>query len=130
MTKLFDSSASPWRSPALAVAAALLFSGAASAQSGAPASSNKNDTHGGYSLLDLAQYAAEALGVSPMVRVQALRMGEIRHYVADLSKARELLGYEPLVTLREGISLSIADSRPAPVEPLCPLLSEQNAVTR
>jgi outer membrane protein OmpA-like peptidoglycan-associated protein len=53
MTKLFDSSASPWRSPALAVAAALLFSGAASAQSGAPASSNKDDTHGAYSLLDL-----------------------------------------------------------------------------
>jgi dTDP-L-rhamnose 4-epimerase len=31
------------------------------------------------------------------------REGDIRHCVADISKARKLLGYEPRVTLEQGI---------------------------
>ncbi|HEX8290218.1 MAG TPA: hypothetical protein VF570_00605, partial [Pyrinomonadaceae bacterium] len=31
------------------------------------------------------------------------REGDIRHCVADITRARELLGYEPKVTLEEGI---------------------------
>jgi len=33
----------------------------------------------------------------------AFRLGDIRHNFADLSKARKLLGFEPLVTFESGI---------------------------
>ena len=35
-------------------------------------------------------------------------LGEVTHYVADLSKARALLGYDPQVSLDEGIARSVA----------------------
>ena len=35
-------------------------------------------------------------------------LGEVTHYVADLSKARELLGYDPQVPLDEGIARAVA----------------------
>ena len=38
---------------------------------------------------------AGALGVEPKMRVEPTRPGEITRYVADISKARRLLGYEP-----------------------------------
>lgn len=35
------------------------------------------------------------------------RSGDVRHSLADISKARELLGFEPRVRLREGLQLTI-----------------------
>jgi dTDP-D-glucose 4,6-dehydratase len=35
-------------------------------------------------------------------------LGEVTHYVADLTKARELLGYDPAVPLDEGIARAVA----------------------
>ena len=35
-------------------------------------------------------------------------LGEVTHYVADLSKARELLDYDPQVPLDEGIARAVA----------------------
>jgi hypothetical protein len=35
-------------------------------------------------------------------------LGEVTHYVADLSKARSLLGYDPQVPLDEGIARAVA----------------------
>ena len=35
-------------------------------------------------------------------------LGEVTHYVADLSKARALLGYDPRVPLDEGIARAVA----------------------
>ena len=35
-------------------------------------------------------------------------LGEVTHYVADLSKARGLLGYSPKVSLDEGIARAVA----------------------
>ena len=43
-----------------------------------------------------------AKNLSPEV-VGKYREGDIRHCVADISRARELLGYEPRVTLEQGI---------------------------
>ena len=39
------------------------------------------------------------------------RMGEVRHSVADLARARELLGYEPSIDLREGLRRTIDNFR-------------------
>ena len=62
----------------------------------------------GSSLLDLAAYVGDALGVAPRVRVHPSRPGEIQRYVADISKARRLLGYEPTTFLAEGVKKAVA----------------------
>ena len=62
----------------------------------------------GSSLVDLARYVGQALGVAPRVRVLPSRPGEISRYVADISKARRLLGYEPTTFLAEGVQKAVA----------------------
>src|SRR5579875_1092436 len=51
----------------------------------------------------VAEILARALGkeVEPVI-TQKYRAGDIRHYYADITKARTLLGYEPQVTHEEG----------------------------
>ncbi len=61
----------------------------------------------GNSLLKLVELISAALGRIPEVRVEPPRVGEVTHYVADISKARQLLGYEPQVSLEEGIPLTV-----------------------
>ena len=38
---------------------------------------------------------------------QQTRLGDVKHSLADISRARDLLGYEPKIDLREGLSLTI-----------------------
>jgi dTDP-L-rhamnose 4-epimerase len=54
-------------------------------------------------ILQVAQFLAKALGkdLAPVIS-QKYRAGDIRHCYADLTKARNLLGYEPRVTHDEG----------------------------
>ena len=54
-------------------------------------------------LLEAAQLVARAAGVEPRLHPQPMRAGEISRYVADLSKARALLGYEPQWPPAKGI---------------------------
>jgi nucleoside-diphosphate-sugar epimerase len=35
------------------------------------------------------------------------RKGDVRHSIADISRARDLLGYTPRVTFREGLSQTV-----------------------
>ncbi len=55
-------------------------------------------------LVQLARLMAEELGV-PHIKpqFQPARVGDVRHSLADLGRARELLGYQPIVTLEEGL---------------------------
>jgi UDP-glucose 4-epimerase len=62
----------------------------------------------GNSLLALAGYIGEALGAEPQIAIEPPRVGEVTHYVANIGKARALLGYSPQVTLREGIGRAVA----------------------
>lgn len=62
----------------------------------------------GFSLLDLVRFIGETLGIEPRVKVEPTRPGEISRYVADIGKARRLLGYEPTTFLREGVQKCIA----------------------
>ncbi|MGV3722822.1 MAG: NAD-dependent epimerase/dehydratase family protein [Actinomycetota bacterium] len=56
------------------------------------------------SVLRMAQLLSEGLGVPLEAQiVDRYRAGDIRHCVADISRARTLLGYEPAVSLEEGI---------------------------
>ena len=62
----------------------------------------------GSSLVDLVRYIEEATGKQANMTVEPTRSGEVTHYVADISKARRLLGYDPKVILRDGIHRTVA----------------------
>lgn len=61
----------------------------------------------GNSLVDMARFIGEALGVEPDMTIRPSRVGEVTHYVADIGKARQLLGYEPQTPLRQGIAQAV-----------------------
>lgn len=59
-----------------------------------------------YSVLDVARKVARALGkehIEPEISGK-YRVGDIRHCFADISLAREVLGYEPTTTLDDGMA--------------------------
>jgi UDP-glucuronate 4-epimerase len=85
----------------------------------------------GNSLVHAAELIAAELGVEPKIALAPSLLGEVTHYVADLTKARELLGYDPAVPLEEGISRAVAwfkqhraahpeEDGPLPVDALFP----------
>jgi len=61
----------------------------------------------GSTLQDLVNLIALALQKDPKVRYESSRPGEVTRYVADITKARQLLGYNPQVPLTAGIALTI-----------------------
>jgi UDP-glucuronate 4-epimerase len=63
----------------------------------------------GNTLVRMAELIAEALGVPVQINVEpSKRVGEVTRYIADISKAVELLGYQPRVPLDEGIRRAVA----------------------
>jgi UDP-glucose 4-epimerase len=62
-------------------------------------------------LKQLAETIAANLGITPQIINKPIRPGEINFYVADLSKAKKLLGYEPRVSFAEGIRRTVAWSQ-------------------
>ena len=58
------------------------------------------------SINQLAKYLMEALGRSVPVVHEAPRAGEVKHSLADISKAVKQLGYEPSVDVLEGLRRS------------------------
>lgn len=67
----------------------------------------------GSTLVDAVNIISLALGKQPKVRYEPARPGEVTRYVADISKARQLLGYEPQTPLTAGIPKGIAWAREA-----------------
>jgi UDP-glucose 4-epimerase len=65
----------------------------------------------GSTLIDAVNIIGLALGRKPKVSCEPARPGEVMRYVADISKARQLLGYSPQVPLSAGIPLAIEWSR-------------------
>jgi nucleoside-diphosphate-sugar epimerase len=57
----------------------------------------------GSTLVDVVNIVALALGKRPKVTYEPARPGEVMRYVADISKARDLLGYEPTTPLSAGL---------------------------
>lgn len=62
----------------------------------------------GNSLVSMADYIGEALGIKPDVTLKPARVGEVTRYIANIGKARALLGYNPGTPLREGIFKAVA----------------------
>ena len=62
----------------------------------------------GNTLVRAAELIGSELGVDPQIEIAPSLLGEVTHYVADVSKARELLGWTPQTPLAEGIPRSVA----------------------
>ena len=62
----------------------------------------------GNTLVHCAERIAHELRVDPQMTLAPSLLGEVTHYVADLTKARELLGYDPRIPLDEGIARGVA----------------------
>lgn len=57
------------------------------------------------SIREIARRIAEAAGRTDLVpEHQPARLGDVRHSLADITRARELLGYKPFVDLAEGLA--------------------------
>jgi len=74
--------------------------------------SAKNDVYNiaagkGSTILEVAELIKSLMKSSSNVVVSGNRPGEVVKYVADISKARQRLGYDPKVGLEEGLRLSI-----------------------
>jgi nucleoside-diphosphate-sugar epimerase len=65
----------------------------------------------GHTLSALAGYLGECFDKSPKINIQPSQIGEVTYYVANIDKARELLGYCPKVNLREGIKRTVISRR-------------------
>lgn len=59
------------------------------------------------SLNEILALVAELTGAGVRPRYEAARAGDVRDSVADLARARALLGFAPAVDLREGLRLTI-----------------------
>jgi UDP-glucose 4-epimerase len=84
----------------------------------------------GNTLVDCAERIAAELGAKPEVKIAPSLLGEVTHYVADLSKARELLEYNPEVALEEGIARAVSwfqEHRAAHPEENVPVTADHEA---
>ncbi len=66
-----------------------------------------------YTLLELLQAIEEAAGVSLEPQFTSPRPGDIRHSFADIRAAHGILGYEPRISLQEGIRRTLNAYREA-----------------
>jgi UDP-glucose 4-epimerase len=62
------------------------------------------------SILELAKAVSELTGLDLGVLHGEPRLGDIKHSCADISKAEELLGYRPRLSLREGLRTLLAEN--------------------
>ena len=74
--------------------------------------SAKNETYNlafgeGTTIMHLAEKVVELLGSSSQIEATDSRTGEVTHYIADVSKAKQAFGYEPKTPFEEGIRLSV-----------------------
>jgi nucleoside-diphosphate-sugar epimerase len=64
-------------------------------------------TGGRVSINQLCQTLSELIGVNVSPEYAPARPGDVLHSQADISRARQLLGYEPLVSFREGLQRTV-----------------------
>jgi nucleoside-diphosphate-sugar epimerase len=62
----------------------------------------------GNTLVRAAELIAAELEVEPQINHAASLLGEVTHYVADIRKARQLLGWQPATPLDQGIPKAVA----------------------
>jgi UDP-glucose 4-epimerase len=63
------------------------------------------------SLNAMLRLAGEVLGMAPDPEYRDARTGDVRDSLADITRARRLLGYEPAIAFREGLARTIEAMR-------------------
>ena len=61
-----------------------------------------------FTLNELIERLGNITGKTPRVQYQERRVGDVQHSLADISRAREVLGYEPRVSFQEGLEQTVA----------------------
>jgi UDP-glucose 4-epimerase len=61
----------------------------------------------GTSLIELAESIVEATDSNVDIEIEPNRTGEVKRYVADISKANRIIGYEPSYTIEEGLDATV-----------------------
>jgi UDP-glucose 4-epimerase len=61
----------------------------------------------GNTIVRAAELIAAELSVEPQITIAPSLLGEVTHYVADVTKARTLLGWQPETPLAEGIPRAV-----------------------
>lgn len=85
-----------------------IYSGILKLTSGEVQNETINLAYGqGRTLLQMVEYIEENLGKKADVTVKPTQIGEVNYYIADLSKAKRLLEYNPQTSLSEGIKKTI-----------------------
>jgi UDP-glucose 4-epimerase len=62
----------------------------------------------GNNLITVANYIGEYLHLVPDINIEPSLIGEVTHYVANINKAKVILGYQPNVPLHEGLHKAVA----------------------
>jgi UDP-glucose 4-epimerase len=62
----------------------------------------------GNTIFRAAELIAEQLELEPTIDTAPARLGEVTHYVADIRKAHDLLGWKPQTSLDAGIPKAVA----------------------
>ena len=89
-----------------------IFAGVEALAAGRVKNTTINLAYGkGNSLLHMTDLIADALGKKANMTVEPSQRGEVTHYIADITRAKELLGFDPQVSLDEGISRTVAWNR-------------------
>jgi UDP-glucose 4-epimerase len=65
-----------------------------------------------YTLLELVARLAAIIGRQPRLHYAEARPGDVPHSLADISRGRELLGYNPAVSWDEGLMRTVDWFRP------------------
>jgi UDP-glucose 4-epimerase len=85
----------------------------------------------GNTLVRAAELIAAELDVEPRMTIAPSLLGEVTRYIADIRKARDLLGWEPQVPLAEGIPRAVGwfrEHRAAHPEEDLPVVNEGDSV--
>lgn len=61
-----------------------------------------------HSLLDLIRLLAEITGANPQVVHGPARPGDVMHSQADITAAREILGFKPIINFEQGLRQTVA----------------------
>lgn len=72
----------------------------------------KNDTYNlaygeGSTILRLAELMKELLESNSSLEIGTARTGEVTHYIADISKAKKVLGYNPQTKFEDGVKKAV-----------------------
>ena len=59
------------------------------------------------SLLELIEALNTLLGTNVQPQFEPTRAGDVKHSLADISLAQEVLGYDPIIDFRDGLERSI-----------------------